>query len=130
MFLCGLFVIGAVQNVYGHMNLYLNQHEVMRLLGEYLSKQAFCTEEFFLCWLRSGWRYELGLGGNQALVYRHSIEATSCKLWLRLKHLARPHASNHRKNSARFKGELRRNFSHLHHIVTQHDTHKTIIRRQ
>lgn len=35
MIFCGLCVIGAVPNVYGHLNLYLNQHEVMRLLGEY-----------------------------------------------------------------------------------------------
>lgn len=32
--LLGLLVIAA-QNVSGHLNLFLNQHEVMRLLGEY-----------------------------------------------------------------------------------------------
>lgn len=54
MFFCGLFAIGAVQNVYGHMNLYLNQQEVMRLLGEYLSKQAFSFKDIFFV-LASVW---------------------------------------------------------------------------
>lgn len=35
LFFCGLVAIAAVPNVHGHLNLYLNQHEVMRLLGEY-----------------------------------------------------------------------------------------------
>lgn len=41
----GLFLMIATPSVYGHLNLFLNQHEVMRLLGEWQFEQF----SYFLC---------------------------------------------------------------------------------